>query len=55
MKYVFIKNSEATFEENTHELVKGFIKEILKIDEDVPLQVAYRLRKHRNGCPRSMI
>ena len=48
----FIKNSEATVDENTHELVKGFIKEILKIEEGVPL---HRLRKRRDGRPRSII
>ena len=51
----FIKNSEATFEENTQELVKGFIKDILKIEEGVPLQVAHRSRKRRDGHPRSII
>ena len=51
----FIKNSESTFEGNTQELLKDFIKEILKIEEDMPLQVAYRLRKRRNGCSRSII
>ena len=51
----FIKKSEATFEENTQELVKGFIKDILKIEEDVPLQVAHRLRKRKDDCPRSII
>jgi hypothetical protein len=44
-----------SFEENTQELVKGFIKDILKIEEDVPLQVAHRLRKRKDGCPRSII
>ena len=50
----FIKNSEATFEENTEELLKGFIKDILKIEEGVPLQVAHRSRMRRDGHPRSI-
>ena len=44
-----------SFEENTHNDVKSIIKDILKIEEDVPLQVADRLRKRRDGRPRSII
>ena len=36
-------------------MITGFIKDILKIEEDVPLQVAHRLRKRKDGCPRSII
>ena len=42
-------------EENTHDVVKSLIKDILKIEEDVPLQVAHILTKHRDGRLRSII
>jgi hypothetical protein len=42
-------------EENTRELVKGCIKDILNIEEDVPFHVADRLCKRRDGRPRSII
>ena len=42
-------------EENTHDVVKSFIKDILKIEEDVPLQVAHILSKRTDGRLSSII
>lgn len=42
---------ETSAEANTQEVLKCFIKNVIKYEEDV--QVAPRLRKRRDGRPRS--
>ena len=55
MKYnlLFAGIPDISDEENTQEVLKYFIKNVLKYEEDV--QVAHRSRKRRDGRPRSIV